>query len=390
MRSGARLYIVGSLVLLGLFGCSRSNWLGEREPWRREAEIACFKSGAVREGPGIVQLRPIEGPGMCGADFPLKVSALGSSSALGFADDPRPPAAVPQYSPAPAQRAPYPPQPPVSYPPASNSAPPYGAPAAQSVDAPAGPMAIHPQGLDPVDNEDDSASDAVPPPSGASPPPGTYARPPETREPLPPLGPERAPTMASAATAVTPPATLACPMVSAVDRWLANSVQPAAQRWFGQPVVELHQISAYSCRGMNGNPHAHISEHAFGNALDVASFTFADGRKVSVQNGWRGPPEERGFLHDIYAAACQQFTTVLGPGSNAFHYNHFHLDLMRHARGRSICNPAPIPGDAVASRPGGPFTTGSIASHGKPARALGFADQTEAADRLPVAVPGED
>lgn len=382
------MYLVGSLVLLGLFGCSRSNWLGEREPWRHEAEVACFKSGAVKEGPGIVQLRPIEGPGMCGADFPLKVSALGGSSALGFADDPRPPAAVPQYSPIPVQRAPYAPPPVSAYPPTSNGAPPYSAPPAQAADAPAGPMAIHPQGLDPADNEDDGAGEAAPPVAGPVQEP--YITPRQSTEPLPRLGPERAPTMASNATAVTPPATLACPMVSAVDRWIANSVQPAAQRWFGQPVVEIHQISAYSCRGMNGNPHAHISEHAFGNALDVASFTLADGRKVTVQNGWRGASEERGFLHDVYAAACQQFTTVLGPGSNAFHYNHFHLDLMRHARGRSICNPAPIPGDAVAGRPGGPLVTGSIAPHAKPARALGFADEHGPADRLPAAVPGED
>ncbi len=46
--------------------------------------------------------------------------------------------------------------------------------------------------------------------------------------------------------------------------------------------VEIKQISAYSCRGMNGNPHAHISEHAFGNALDIAAFTLADGRRITV------------------------------------------------------------------------------------------------------------
>src|SRR5476649_2429925 len=101
-----RLYLVGSLALLGLFGCSRSGWFEAREPWRHDAEVACLKAGAVREGPGIAQLRPISGPGMCGANFPLKVSALGGGSALGFADDPRPPGVVPQYSPAPVSRAP--------------------------------------------------------------------------------------------------------------------------------------------------------------------------------------------------------------------------------------------------------------------------------------------
>ena len=102
-------------------------------------------------------------------------------------------------------------------------------------------------------------------------------------------------------------------------------------RWFGARVVEIKQISAYSCRGMNGNPHAHISEHAFGNALDIAAFTLADGRRITVKDGWSGMPEEQGFLRDVQAAACQQFNTVLAPGSNVYHYDHIHVDLMRRA-----------------------------------------------------------
>ena len=131
--------------------------------------------------------------------------------------------------------------------------------------------------------------------------------------------------------ALKPTATLACPIVSVLDRWLADSVQPAAQRWFGARVVEIKQISAYSCRGMNGNPNAHISEHAFGNALDIAAFTLADGRRITVKDGWHGMPEEQGFLRDVQGAACQQFNTVLAPGSNAYHYDHIHVDLMRRA-----------------------------------------------------------
>src|SRR6185312_15457351 len=93
----------------------------------------------------------------------------------------------------------------------------------------------------------------------------------------PPLGPSRA--MAAAGPAVVQPtATLACPMVSALDQWIDSAVQPAAQRWFGQPVIEIKQISSYSCRSMNGQRGMPISEHAFGNAIDVAAFTLADGR----------------------------------------------------------------------------------------------------------------
>jgi hypothetical protein len=143
---------------------------------------------------------------------------------------------------------------------------------------------------------------------------------------------------------------LACPIVSALDRWFANAVQPAAQKWFNQPVVEIKQISAYSCRGMNGQAGAHISEHAFGNALDIAAFVLADGHRITVKNGWHGSAEEQGFLRDVQGSACDQFTTVLAPGSNQFHYDHIHVDLMRRASGRRICQPGAVDGEVVAAR----------------------------------------
>jgi hypothetical protein len=140
---------------------------------------------------------------------------------------------------------------------------------------------------------------------------------------------------------------------------------------------------------MNGQRGAPISEHAFGNALDVAAFTFADGRKLTVRDGWHGTPEERAFLHDVHASACRLFSTVLAPGSNAFHYDHMHVDLARHASGRSICEPAPIPGDLIAGARG-PLVTGSIS----PRRVRPVASRPKPGpvrdERLPIAVPGED
>ena len=166
---------------------------------------------------------------------------------------------------------------------------------------------------------------------------------------------------ASGTVTVTPNATLACPIVSALDQWIATAVQPSAMRWFGARVVEIKQISAYSCRGMNGNPNAHISEHAFGNALDIAAFTLADGRRITVKTGWRGMPEEQGFLRDVQAAACQQFNTVLAPGSNSHHEDHIHVDLMRRASRRTICQPAAMSGEEIAARAQrNPYATGSL------------------------------
>ncbi|MDI4666642.1 extensin family protein, partial [Xanthobacter autotrophicus] len=140
-----------------------------------------------------------------------------------------------------------------------------------------------------------------------------------------------------------PAGRLACPVIRETDLWLQDVVQPAALAWLGQPVVAIRQMSAYSCRGMNGNPNAKISEHAFGNALDVGAFRTADGRWITVKDGWKGTPEERGFLLQVQAGACERFTTVLAPGSNIFHYDHIHVDLMRHEKGRTICKPAPRP-----------------------------------------------
>ena len=67
MSRAVRWYVVGAVALATLAGCSRS-WIAEREPWRRDAEIQCLKSGAVKEGKTIVRVKPIEGPGVCGAD----------------------------------------------------------------------------------------------------------------------------------------------------------------------------------------------------------------------------------------------------------------------------------------------------------------------------------
>ena len=110
-----------------------------------------------------------------------------------------------------------------------------------------------------------------------------------------------------------------------------------------------------------------LSEHSFGNALDVAGFRLASGREVTVLQGWwRGTPRDRAFLQLVFAGACAEFYTVLGPGSDAYHSNHFHLDLLRtNARGgRHFCQPQPrsgayanLPGSEPAGRLGGQNAT---------------------------------
>ena len=101
MTRGVRWYLVSSLVLVALTavaGCSHY-MLAEREPWRAEAELSCLNSGAVKKSASRVRISPIDGPGACGITYPLRVSALGSGSALGYDDESlRPPGAIPNGS----------------------------------------------------------------------------------------------------------------------------------------------------------------------------------------------------------------------------------------------------------------------------------------------------
>lgn len=138
---------------------------------------------------------------------------------------------------------------------------------------------------------------------------------------------------------LTSSATLSCPVVATTDRWLAEVVQPAAMNILGAQVIEL-RAGSYSCRSMNnGTRTSRTSEHAFGNAVDVFSFRLNDNRVVTVKDGWRGSPEEQNFLREVFVGACEHFSTVLGPGADPLHYDHFHIDLARHAKGRKICKP---------------------------------------------------
>ena len=109
MTRGVRLYLVGSFVLVSLAGCGRGFFQSaEREPWRAEAELACLKSGAVKESAELVRIDPISGPGVCGAEYPLKVAALGENiTSFGFADESlRPPGNIGNQPRWPITRAP--------------------------------------------------------------------------------------------------------------------------------------------------------------------------------------------------------------------------------------------------------------------------------------------
>jgi hypothetical protein len=118
--------------------------------------------------------------------------------------------------------------------------------------------------------------------------------------------------------------TLSCPMALAVTDFERDIVQPAAQRYLGERVVRMRVLSAYRCDHIAGS--GRLSQHAIGQAIDIASFETARER-ITVQDSWRDRGPRGEFLRAVARGACARFSVVLTPNSNRDHYNHFHLDI---------------------------------------------------------------
>lgn len=130
--------------------------------------------------------------------------------------------------------------------------------------------------------------------------------------------------------ALMPTALVACPMIPQINDWVVNVAAPAARQHLGTTLKEIKVAASYSCRAMNNVSGAKLSEHGHANAIDIAGFVMADGRSVMVKSGWTGRADEQQFLREVRANSCRSFTTVLGPGADPYHSDHFHLDLARH------------------------------------------------------------
>ncbi|HEU0097927.1 MAG TPA: extensin family protein [Allosphingosinicella sp.] len=121
---------------------------------------------------------------------------------------------------------------------------------------------------------------------------------------------------------------MTCSLARQFARWAREAMQPAAKAWLGSPVVRVESFGTYSCRPVNSRPGARLSEHGRANAVDIGAFLLADGRRITVEQGWSGRDEDvRRFLRNVHAAGCRRFGIVLGPDADAFHRDHLHFDM---------------------------------------------------------------
>jgi hypothetical protein len=131
---------------------------------------------------------------------------------------------------------------------------------------------------------------------------------------------------------VKPAAILRCPMASALVSWIRSDIAPLAEQ-AGTAITDLDNFDSFECRGRNRVVGAKLSEHGRANALDVRAFKFANGRTISLTD--RTVPRE--LRETVLHSACTRFSTVLGPGSDGYHEDHVHLDLMERRNNYRIC-----------------------------------------------------
>jgi hypothetical protein len=131
---------------------------------------------------------------------------------------------------------------------------------------------------------------------------------------------------------VKPAAILRCAMASALADWIRTDIAPLAER-LGSTVSDLDNFDSFECRGRNRIVGARLSEHGRANALDVRAFKLANGRSISLTD--RTVPRE--LRETVLHSACARFPTVLGPGSDWYHEDHIHLDLMERRNNYRIC-----------------------------------------------------
>ena len=138
--------------------------------------------------------------------------------------------------------------------------------------------------------------------------------------------------------AMRPDTVLRCETALALARWVVDFAIPAAERLPERgELTGIAHGSSYICRSRNNAASGRLSEHSFGNAIDVMGFTFEDGSTLQIE-----PRDEEGTINESFQsavrnAACLDFTTVLGPGTDAAHADHLHMDVKDRKGGYRLC-----------------------------------------------------
>src|SRR5258707_1238032 len=113
-----------------------------------------------------------------------------------------------------------------------------------------------------------------------------------------------------------------------------SSAPPAAaspnrdQKQPSQTDDAVREGPGYECRNRNGAASGKLSAHAVGKAIDISGFELSSGKFIPIKPD--GDETMRNVVDTVRTAACGWFTTVLGPGADAAHADHLHVDMAPH------------------------------------------------------------
>lgn len=112
----------------------------------------------------------------------------------------------------------------------------------------------------------------------------------------------------------------------------AHSIVDTVEDVADQGVVSVHHLGTYNCRVIAGT--STLSRHAYGDAIDLAGFEFADGTWWTLIDDWEHETtsfetDAGAFLYDAAHRWYDQgyWNIILTPNYNTAHDNHFHVDL---------------------------------------------------------------
>ncbi|XUY25739.1 extensin family protein [Agrobacterium sp. rho-8.1] len=138
--------------------------------------------------------------------------------------------------------------------------------------------------------------------------------------------------------AIRPAVKLNCQVTLAFAKWVKFELVPSSRFRYLSGVERITPMGGYSCRKMNSRSSNPWSEHARGNAIDIGTITLKNGKEIDVRSKNFFAFREKGLLKAVRSDSCKYFSTVLGPGSDPNHWNHFHFDLRTRKSGYRHCS----------------------------------------------------
>ena len=121
---------------------------------------------------------------------------------------------------------------------------------------------------------------------------------------------------------------LDCRFADRLGQWTSDLVIPVVFGGLGTELKAVRTGPGFECRNRNHAASGKLSAHATGLAVDVAGFDLANGDHLLVTEAT--DQAKVGVLRTLRTGACGWFTTILGPGTDAAHATHWHLDIMKH------------------------------------------------------------